>query len=214
MSDTSAPQTPATPQQPGGPTPSGPQLRALSQFVKDLSFENPGTNPGEERPNIDLNIDVSAVPHKQGNGIYEVSLKLSAKAHTPSVTMFLIELDYGGLFQVVGMSDSEAEATLLIECPRMLFPFARRLMADITREGGFPPLLIDPVDFVQLYRTQHQPAGAPSNPSAPPQPAVPAQPAPAAAPPQPPVQPAPAQPTQPPGQPSQSPFLPGSGSSS
>lgn len=151
MSDTSAPEGP-TPAKP--PQQDGPQLRALSQYVKDLSFENPGNRAGEDRPNIDLGIDVSAVPHEQGNGLYEVNLKLNAKAHTDSTTLFLLELDYGGIFQVIGMGEQEAEATLLIECPRMLFPFARRLIADITREGGFPPLLIDPVDFVQLYRNQ------------------------------------------------------------
>lgn len=168
MSDTSAPAPPRN---------EGPQLRALSQYVKDLSFENPGNrSTAEERPNIDLGIDVSAVPHEQGNGLYEVSLKLNAKAHTNTSTLFLTELDYGGIFQVVGMSEADAEAALLIECPRMLFPFARRLIADITREGGFPPLLIDPVDFVQLYRSQkqreQQQAAAPGavQPPQPPQP--------------------------------------------
>ncbi|MEM9740304.1 MAG: protein-export chaperone SecB [Pseudomonadota bacterium] len=152
MSDTSAPIGPG-PAQSGQ---NGPQLRAMSQYVKDLSFENPGNKTADERPNIDLGIDVSAVPHEQGNGIFEVSLKLKAKAHTETATLFLTELDYGGVFQVIGMSEADAEAALLIDCPRMLFPFARRLIADITREGGFPPLLIDPVDFVQLYRSQKE----------------------------------------------------------
>jgi preprotein translocase subunit SecB len=169
MSDNSVPDGPAPtppPQDQGG---AGPQLRALSQFVKDLSFENPGNRNSEGRPNIDLGIDVSAQPHEQGNGIYEISLKLNAKAHTEEATLFLIELDYGGLFQCVGMSEEETEASLLIECPRLLFPFARRMIADVTREGGFPPLLIDPVDFVQLYRQQKQREmqdGAPPGPPA------------------------------------------------
>lgn len=171
MSDTSAPQGtgPATtPQQPAS---SGPQLRALNQFVKDLSFENPGARTNDDRPNIDLGIDVSAIPHEQGNGLYEVSLKLTAKAHTTTTTLFLLELDYAGMFQVVGMREADAEAALLIECPRLLFPFARRLIADITREGGFPPLLIDPVDFVQLYQSQKQrdQGGSPVRPQAAPQ---------------------------------------------
>ncbi|MEM1105323.1 MAG: protein-export chaperone SecB [Pseudomonadota bacterium] len=154
----------------GQPATDGPRLRALSQYVKDLSFENPGTRNTDERPNIDLEIDVTAVAHEQGNGLYEVNLKLKAKAHTESTTLFLAELDYGGIFQVIGMPEADAEAALLIECPRMLFPFARRLIADITREGGFPPLLIDPVDFVQLYRSQkaRDTAGAgPSQPAGP-----------------------------------------------
>jgi len=144
---------------PGGPdtqTGTQPQLRALNQFVKDLSFENPGNSGPETRPNIDLGIDVSAIPHEQGEGIYEVSLKLNAKAQAETTTLFVIELDYGGLFQVQNMGEADTEAALLIECPRLLFPFARRVIAEITREGGFPPLLIDPVDFVQLYRSQKQ----------------------------------------------------------
>lgn len=204
MSDTSAPAPPRN---------EGPQLRALSQYVKDLSFENPGNRSGaDERPNIDLGIDVSAVPHEQGNGLYEVSLKLNAKAHTNTATLFLTELDYGGIFQVVGMTEADAEAALLIECPRMLFPFARRLIADITREGGFPPLLIDPVDFVQLYRSQKQreqqtvapsPVQAPQPPQPPqPQPAAPAAPQ-AAAPAQPAAAPAPPQQPKAPEAPSQ-----------
>lgn len=144
-----APLTGADPDQQGGP-----QLRALSQFVKDLSFENPGNPMAQGQPNIDIGIDVQATPHRQGNGVYEVSLKLRAVAQIQDTTLFVLELDYGGLFQIDGMNEAEAEPALLIECPRLLFPFARRLIADITREGGFPPLLIDPVDFSALYRNQ------------------------------------------------------------
>ncbi|MEM0985673.1 MAG: protein-export chaperone SecB [Pseudomonadota bacterium] len=136
--------------------PPAPTLRALSQFVKDLSFENPASQLPEGQPNIDIGIDVSAAPRDGGQGVYETSLKMKARAHIGEATLFLMELDYCGLFQVVGLGEEETEAALLIECPRMLFPFARRLVADVTREGGFPPLLIDPVDFVQLYRQQKQ----------------------------------------------------------
>lgn len=154
MTDDSTSQPPT-----GAPAPETPpqrQLRALNQYVKDLSFENPGNRIAENQPNIDLGIDVSAAAHESGNGVFEVSLKLSAKAHSDTTTLFLAELDYAGLFQVIGFDEIETEAALLVECPRMLFPFARRLIADITREGGFPPLLIDPVDFVQLYRAQKE----------------------------------------------------------
>lgn len=145
-------------------------LRALSQYVKDLSFENPRNAVPESQPNIDLGIDVSAIPHQAGNGIYEVILKLTARAEAGGNALFVIELEYGGLFQVQNMSEADAEGALLVECPRLLFPFARRMIADITREGGFPPLLIDPVDFVQLYRQQkreeaaqgQQPGGLPT----------------------------------------------------
>ncbi|MEM7768670.1 MAG: protein-export chaperone SecB [Pseudomonadota bacterium] len=217
---------PPIPNPAGGPTPgepAPPSLRALSQFVKDLSFENPATALPEGQPNIDIGIDVSANPRDDGPGVVEVSLKMTARAHIADATLFLLELDYCGLFQVVGLGEQETEAALLIECPRMLFPFARRLVADVTREGGFPPLLIDPVDFVHLYRQQKQrqagqpapvqtpmpdvpqpPAPQPPAPQAPasqaapaPPPAVPAAPVPATAP-EPAPQPAPAPPTRPP----------------
>ncbi len=152
MTDTSAPQAPNESQ--NGATPAG--LRVLAQYVKDLSFENPGHSPVQTQPNIDLGIDVGATPHADGNGLYEVSLKLSAKAVADSTVLFITELDYAGLFQLQNVPQDQLEPLLLIECPRLLFPFARRIVAEITREGGFPPLLIDPVDFVQLYQQQYR----------------------------------------------------------
>lgn len=142
-----------------------PAMRVLGQYVKDLSFENPGHPTVQAQPNIDLGIDVSAVPHADGNGVFEVSLKLSAKAQAETTVLFITELDYAGLFQIEGVPQDQLEPMLLIESPRLLFPFARRIIAEITREGGFPPLLIDPVDFVQLYQSQYQRAAsqAPQN---------------------------------------------------
>ncbi|KCZ91776.1 protein-export protein SecB [Hyphomonas johnsonii MHS-2] len=135
-------------------------MRVLGQYVKDLSFENPGHPPVQTQPNIDLGIDVGATPHADGNGLYEVSLKLSAKATADQTVLFISELDYAGLFQLQNVAEDQLEPMLLIECPRLLFPFARRIIAEITREGGFPPLLIDPVDFVQLYQAQYRRAAA------------------------------------------------------
>jgi len=152
MTDTSA-QNPTA----GDPNVQGqqpPAIRVLGQYVKDLSFENPGNVQVSTQPNIDLGIDVSAVPHEQGNGLFEVSLRLKAQALAETKTLFITELDYAGLFQIQGANEADTEAMLLIECPRLLFPFARRIIAEITREGGFPPLMIDPVDFVSLYRSQ------------------------------------------------------------
>lgn len=146
MTDT--PDTAAQPQQPTGPS-----LRVLNQYIKDLSFENPGARVNEQ-PNVDLGIDVQANPQNAQEGIYEVVLKLNARAGTKDAALFLIELEYAGLFQLQGASQSDSEAMLLIECPRLLFPFARRLVADLTQEGGFPALRIDPVDFTALYRQQ------------------------------------------------------------
>ncbi len=154
MTDTS---TPANPTQ-GGPAQPAPSMRVLGQYVKDLSFENPGHAPVQTQPNIDLGIDVGASPHTDGNGLFEVSLKLSAKALAGETTLFITELDYAGLFQLQNVTEKQIEPMLLIECPRLLFPFARRIIAEITREGGFPPLLIDPVDFVALYQAQYRKA--------------------------------------------------------
>ncbi|MCA8901222.1 MAG: protein-export chaperone SecB [Hyphomonas sp.] len=152
MTDTSAPQAP----NPAAGTEAMPGLRVLGQYIKDLSFENPGHGPVQAQPNIDLGIDVSATPHADGNGLFEVSLKLSAKALAEGTVLFITELDYAGLFQLQNVQQAQLEPLLLIECPRLLFPFARRVVAEITREGGFPPLLIDPVDFVQLYQQQYR----------------------------------------------------------
>ncbi|PKP81337.1 MAG: protein-export chaperone SecB [Alphaproteobacteria bacterium HGW-Alphaproteobacteria-18] len=152
MTDTSAAGNPTPGQQPANP----PSLRVLGQYVKDLSFENPGHPPVQTQPNIDLGIDVGAAPHADGNGMFEVSLKLSAKASSGETVLFISELDYAGLFQLQNVPENQVEAMLLIECPRLLFPFARRIIAEITREGGFPPLLIDPVDFVALYQSQYR----------------------------------------------------------
>ncbi|MEQ9505574.1 MAG: protein-export chaperone SecB [Hyphomonas sp.] len=154
MTDTS---TPANPSQ-GEPAQTAPSMRVLGQYVKDLSFENPGHAPVQTQPNIDLGIDVGASPHADGNGVFEVSLKLSAKALAGETTLFITELDYAGLFQLSNVTEKQIEPMLLIECPRLLFPFARRIIAEITREGGFPPLLIDPVDFVALYQAQYRKA--------------------------------------------------------
>lgn len=139
--------------------PQGPAIRVLSQYIKDLSFENPGATV-QDQPNIELGIDVGATP-KQGNeGVFEVTLKLKARAGTQETALFLLEMDYAGLFQLQGFSQADMEPILLIECPRILFPFARRIIADISAEGGFPPLRIDPVDFGALYNSQKQRAAA------------------------------------------------------
>ncbi|MGB3626111.1 MAG: protein-export chaperone SecB [Henriciella sp.] len=146
-------ETPDTAAQPQAPT--GPSMRVLNQYIKDLSFENPGARV-EEQPNVDLGIDVQAIPQNTEQGVYEVILKLNARAGTKDTALFLVELQYAGMFQVQGGSQADTEAMLLIEAPRMLFPFARRIVADLTQEGGFPALRIDPVDFTALYRQQRE----------------------------------------------------------
>ncbi len=154
-------------------TPAGdaaPQVRVLAQYVKDLSFENPDSpnslRGGLAAPNIDLSIDVQA--RKSAEDAYEVDLYIKAEAKRDGKVVFIGELKYGGLFQFVNIPAESLEPLLLIECPRTLFPFARRIMADITRDGGFPPLFIDPIDFASLYtqqRAQQKPAEAAAAPA-------------------------------------------------
>lgn len=133
-----------------------PAIRIMAQYVKDLSFENPGTRADTNQPNIDLGIDVGATAHEDGNNIFEVSIRIQAKATSGQAVMFLMELDYAAMFQLQGFKPEEMEPALLIECPRLIFPFARRVISDLTRDGGFPPLLVDPIDFRNLYLSQKQ----------------------------------------------------------
>ena len=138
-------------------------IRVLAQYVKDLSFENPGlfTNQqGATAPEIELGIDVRVEPGPAKDSVFAVELKLSARAKRQEAVVFIVELVYAGVFQLQEARREDLEPILLIECPRLLFPFARRIVADITREGGHPPLMIDPIDFVGLYRQQRQRADA------------------------------------------------------
>lgn len=153
---TDAPANPgATPGDNAAPQP--PVLRILAQYVKDLSFENPGApdtlRGGQPAPGIDLAIDVQA--RGLSADTYEVAININAKAaREDSTVVFIAELSFAGLFQMANVSDAEREPFLLIECPRQIFPYARRILADATRDGGFPPLMLDPVDFGALYQTQ------------------------------------------------------------
>jgi len=133
----------------------GPQIGLIAQYVKDLSFENPNspaTLQSEERPQIDVTINVNA--RRVGDEGYEVELKISITAKQGDTNAFIVELVYAGLFGIRNMTDENLEPFLLIECPRLIFPFARRIVADATRDGGFPPLMLDPVDFAYLYQQQ------------------------------------------------------------
>lgn len=150
---TETPDMATQPQQPQAAQ--GPAIRVISQYIKDLSFENPGATV-QEQPNIELGIDVGATPREGAENTFEVTLKLQARAGTKETALFLLEMDYAGQFQVQGFPEADLEPILLIECPRILFPFARRIIADISSEGGFPPLRIDPVDFAALYASQRQ----------------------------------------------------------
>ncbi len=125
-----------------------------AQYVKDLSFESPNAPfslTAKDAPKIDLGVDVQ-ISGLQDN-VYEVSLVIRAEAKAADKNVFLAELTYAGVF-TLDVADAERDGILLVYCPNMLFPFARRIIADATRDGGFPPLMLDPVDFTRLYQ-QH-----------------------------------------------------------
>jgi preprotein translocase subunit SecB len=156
--------------QPGAGEAQQVQVRVLGQYIKDLSFENPNVskllvNPGEA-PNLRVEVNVNA--NKINNDVYESAILLKAEATTAKLgTIYDLELSYAGMFQIENMPEASMEPFLLINCPSLLFPFARRIAADLTREGGFPPLLLDPIDFAGLFvkRQQEQQTQAPSKPA-------------------------------------------------
>jgi preprotein translocase subunit SecB len=128
------------------------------QFTKDLSFEVPGApeifTQLREQPRVDLQLDVQARNLEgQGQGVYEVALVIRADAKVQETTCFIAELTYCGIF-TVNVDPQVLEPVLLVECPRLLFPFARNILAEITRDGGFPPVLLQPIDFVQLWQSR------------------------------------------------------------
>ena len=134
-----------------------PTLRVLAQYAKSVSMvTREGVQaqglPGQ--PNIDLGVDLSSNPIEGQNKVFETVLKLIARAHVGEDTVFEIELAYAGVFDVSAAPEEIMEPVLMIDCPRLLFPFARRIVAEMSREGGFPPLLIDPIDFAGLYQNQ------------------------------------------------------------
>jgi preprotein translocase subunit SecB len=155
--------TPSAEPNGGAATAGAPVIRVLAQYVKDLSFENPGifsAQQGNTAPEIELGIDVRVEPGPPQESVFAVELRLSAKAKRQESVVFIVELIYVGVFQLQEARREDMEPILLIECPRLLFPFARRIIADVTREGGHPPLMIDPIDFVGLYRQQRSRADA------------------------------------------------------
>jgi preprotein translocase subunit SecB len=132
----------------------GIQILLNAQYLKDLSFESPAVPQslmaGQQASNVSLGIDV-AVQQLDAER-FEVVLNFRGQAQTDNTTVFLIELAYAGLFTLSGIPQDQLQPILFIEAPRLLFPFARAIVADVTRDGGFPPLLVNPVDFVDMYR--------------------------------------------------------------
>jgi preprotein translocase subunit SecB len=158
----------------GGPQPqmAMPQIGVLAQYVKDLSFENPNAPrsmaPSTQQPAINVQINVDAAP--VGDADVEVTLRLEGQAESQGMLLFSFELAFAGIFRIQNVPADSMQPVVLIECPRLLFPFAREIVATATRNGGFPPLLLEPIDFVNLYRqrlaaVQASPPSQPANPN-------------------------------------------------
>jgi preprotein translocase subunit SecB len=158
----------------GGPQPQlgVPQITVLTQYVKDLSFENPhaprSLAPTTQQPSISIPVNVDAAPMSDTD--FEVTLRVEGKAESQGTLLFGFELVFAGIFRIQNVPPESMQPAVLIECPRLLFPFAREIIATITRNGGFPPLLLNPIDFVALYRqrlaaAQPDPGSQPLNPS-------------------------------------------------
>ena len=157
MTDTPADPNGAAPAD--GEAPVGPNMRILAQFTRDLSFENPNAPDslrGGSQPQIEISVEVGA--RGRPDALFEVDVKLNAKAERDGQAVFQVELLYGGLFEIGGVPDEHLEPMLLIECPRYLFPFMRRIVADAASEGGFPSFLLEPIDFGMLYAARQQQA--------------------------------------------------------
>ena len=135
------------------------RMQILGQYVRDLSFENVVMQKGlmaqDMQPDVQVTVSLDARKRSVEN-TYEVisKFKVVSKNKANGDTLFLLELDYGGVFFVDGVPEDQLHPFLLIECPRMVFPFIRRIISDVTRDGGFPPLNVDNVDFLQLYRLE------------------------------------------------------------
>ncbi|MSO64682.1 MAG: protein-export chaperone SecB [Alphaproteobacteria bacterium] len=154
MTDTSGPAT-ATDR---------PAIGIVAQYLKDLSFESPNApqslSAGQASPQIEVNLDVQAKP--VGGSRFEVALRITATAKREESAVFVAEVVHAGVFDVGGLAKEQWQAACLMECPRFIFPYARHILANLTRDGGFPPLMLDPIDFAGMYRQQQGAPGAPA----------------------------------------------------
>lgn len=137
------------------------RMQVLAQYIRDMSFENAvaqkGLQAGEVVPDVQVQVSLDARKRPTDHQ-YEVITKfrVTSKNKASGDVLFLLELDYGGIFHVEGVADEQLHPFLMIECPRLLFPFVRRIISDVTRDGGFPALNVDTVDFLALYRQELQ----------------------------------------------------------
>jgi preprotein translocase subunit SecB len=138
-------------------TADAPQVAALAQYVKDLSVENPSAPQvfqWQEQPQLDVQFNIAV--NKIADEVHEVVLKIDATARSGSGVHFVLDLSYAGIFGLRNLPDEALPAFLLVEAPRLLFPFARQIVAQSTQDAGFPPLMLDPIDFAGLYMSQLQ----------------------------------------------------------
>ena len=140
--------------QPENPQPTLPQIGVKAQYIKDLSFESPNAPqifaPGQSPPELTMGVNVRTRP--MGDNTHEVLLMLKLEAKLSGKSAFIAELTYGGVFTLAALPEEQIKLLLLIECPRLLFPFARAILADAVRDGGFPQILITPIVFAMLYQ--------------------------------------------------------------
>jgi preprotein translocase subunit SecB len=151
--------------------PAAPPLTVNIQYVKDLSFEVPGApmifTTLKAAPRVEINLDVQVRRVQEGQNVFEVTLAIRAEAHEQAgngaasggARVFLAELSYAGIFTVGQVPENTVEPLLLVESPRILFPFARNILSDVTRDGGFPPVLLQPIDFVALWQSRRAQSG-------------------------------------------------------
>ena len=130
-----------------------PSLSLVGQYIRDLSFESPGAPGsimlGQGNPTFSVGINVGV--RKQADEVYAVEITLNAKADRDNAVLFVVELVYGGVYRIRNVPEQQLSQVLMIECPRLIFPFARQVLASVTQQGGFPPLMMEPVDFTQFY---------------------------------------------------------------
>ncbi len=133
-----------------------PRLQVLTQFIRDMSFENIAAQKGiassDGKPDIKVQVNLDA--QKRADDQYEVALKLKIDSKIEASQVFILELDYAGRFLIQNVPAEQLHPLLMIECPRLIFPYLRRIVGDITRDGGYPPLNLDTIDFLALYRAE------------------------------------------------------------
>ncbi|MDX2308051.1 MAG: protein-export chaperone SecB [Hyphomicrobium sp.] len=136
----------------------GIELQVIGQYIKDLSFENPhvGRLQMKDGENPTLNVEVNVEVERASQDVYESAIHLTANANYSGGKIYLLEVKYGGLFQIKNAPPQALEPLTLVNCPTLLFPFLRRIVADVTRDGGYPPLMLDPIDFGLLFLRRQQ----------------------------------------------------------